>query len=203
MTDYQRVLEMSSLFSPSRPGETAAYAATHTLHVLESDIEEWKNTLPSNLHLTPDTAELHKAMWNTSANTSTWCWAAAHALWIGSALGLAQGRARAAQNKNGYIAFAAHPAHSTTSIWPQISQKHALLMSTLGEERIIRSGILHALVKPLITFSSVLSATDGDGENAQIREWKSSYLLAGLNGMDLADERTASFLRSEFLPSYL
>lgn len=203
MIDYRRILEVNDLFSASNSA-TASYAASHTLNGLERDIEEWKNTLPPNLLLTPDVAQWHKAMWNTPANTTAWYWAAAHALWLGCTLGLALGRVLADRNKHDY-GFSAHPAQDNTSIWPQLSQKHALIMSTLGEERVLRSGIVHALVKPLIAFSAVLPFTEGDNadsiQNAQIREWISCYHLAGLNGMDLADERTANFLRSKFFSS--
>lgn len=206
MADYLRILEVNDLFSSSRTA-TAAHAAALILDGSGREIEDWRNTLSANLLLTPDVAERHKAMWNTSANTSAWCWAASHALWIGCTLGLALGRVLASRNKLDYSSFSAHPTQDATLVWPQLSQKHALIMNTLGEERILRSGIMHALVKPLITFSAVLPFAEADGadstQNAQIRDWISCYHLAGLNGMDLADERTANFLRSELSPMHL
>jgi len=96
-----------------------------------------------------------------------------------------------------------------------ISRKHAILFALIGEERAVRSGLLHVLIEPFIRFASVspyteVIASERALDSARVldlatvnspymQDWFAHYHLASLNGMNSAEDLTQDLLRSMVL----
>ncbi|KAK1227195.1 hypothetical protein PQX77_009829 [Marasmius sp. AFHP31] len=66
-------------------------AATHRLFECERVLNEWAESLPQQLKFTETNLHVQKSMFETSSNTSAWCWACMHTIFASCSLALAVG----------------------------------------------------------------------------------------------------------------
>ncbi|KAF9269012.1 hypothetical protein L218DRAFT_1072675 [Marasmius fiardii PR-910] len=66
-------------------------AAIHRLSECDRVLDEWAESLPPQLQFTETNLNVHKSMWETSSNTSAWCFACIHALYASCSIALAVG----------------------------------------------------------------------------------------------------------------
>ncbi|KAL0576447.1 hypothetical protein V5O48_005522 [Marasmius crinis-equi] len=66
-------------------------AATHRLFECERVLNEWSESLPQQLRFTETNLHIHKSMFETSSNSSAWCFACMHTVFASCSLALAVG----------------------------------------------------------------------------------------------------------------
>ncbi|KAG7093900.1 hypothetical protein E1B28_007538 [Marasmius oreades] len=66
-------------------------AAIHRLSECSRVLDEWAESLPHQLRFTETNLHVHKSMFETSSNTSAWCFACMHALYASCSIALAVG----------------------------------------------------------------------------------------------------------------
>ncbi|ESK96435.1 zinc finger transcription factor 1 [Moniliophthora roreri MCA 2997] len=85
MTIHQRIeAALAELFNNKRRAE-----AIRILSECSRALDEWSTYLPPQLQFTETNLNVQRSMFETSSNTSAWCFACVHALWASSALALA------------------------------------------------------------------------------------------------------------------